>query len=68
MFQFVEKRKWYFLLSALIIIPGLIAMIYSTVTTGSPFKPAIDFTGGSHLGSCSSPQPVAPGGAAPVVR
>lgn len=47
MFRFVEKRKWYFLLSSLIIIPGLIAMIYLTVTTGLPVKPAIDFTGGT---------------------
>ena len=29
MFNIVEKRHWYFLLSALIIIPGLVAMIYS---------------------------------------
>ncbi|PKO21681.1 MAG: hypothetical protein CVU38_13440 [Chloroflexi bacterium HGW-Chloroflexi-1] len=47
MVQLVERRKWYFLLSALIIIPGLVAMIYSTITTGLPFKLAIDFTGGA---------------------
>ena len=47
MFHLVEKRKWYFLLSAIIIVPGLMAMIYSTATTGLPFKLAIDFTGGS---------------------
>ncbi len=47
MFRLVENRKWFFLLSALIIIPGLIAMIYSTATTGRPFKLAIDFTGGT---------------------
>ncbi len=47
MFRLVEQRRWYFLLSALVIIPGLIAMIYSTATTGLPFKLAIDFTGGS---------------------
>lgn len=47
MFRLVENRKWYFLLSALVIIPGLIAMIYSTATIGTPFKLAIDFTGGS---------------------
>ena len=47
MFRLVEKRRWYFLISASIIIPGLIAMIYSTATTGLPFKLAIDFTGGS---------------------
>ena len=47
MFHIVENRKWYFLLSAFVIIPGLLAMIYSTIATGLPFKPAIDFTGGS---------------------
>lgn len=47
MFRLVENRKWYFLLSALVILPGLIAMIYSTATIGMPFKVAIDFTGGS---------------------
>jgi preprotein translocase SecF subunit len=31
----------------LIIAPGLLAMIYSTATTGKPFKVAIDFTGGA---------------------
>jgi preprotein translocase SecF subunit len=47
MFQLVEKRRWYFLLSTIVIVPGLIAMIYSTVTYGRPFKVAIDFTGGT---------------------
>lgn len=59
MIRFVEKRKWYFLLSSLIIIPGLIAMIYLTVTTGLPVKPAIDFTGGT-LWQMQFEQPVAP--------
>jgi preprotein translocase subunit SecF len=37
------------LLSALIIIPGLVAMIYSIVMFGSPVKLSIDFTGGTLL-------------------
>jgi preprotein translocase subunit SecF len=37
------------LLSALIIIPGLVAMGYSIVTFGSPVKLGIDFTGGALL-------------------
>ncbi|MFC2037967.1 protein translocase subunit SecF, partial [Chloroflexota bacterium] len=49
MFNIVEKRQWYFLLSALIIIPGLVAMVYSTVVYGSPVKLGIDFTGGALL-------------------
>lgn len=47
MFRLVENRRWYFLFSALVIVPGLIAMLYSIATTGLPFKLAIDFTGGS---------------------
>jgi preprotein translocase SecF subunit len=47
MFNIVEKRHWYFLLSALIIIPGLVAMIYSIVMYGAPVKMGIDFTGGT---------------------
>lgn len=57
MFHIVENRKWYFLLSALVIVPGLIAMIYSLATFGSPFRLGIDFTGGS-LWEVSFPQPV----------
>lgn len=59
MFRLVEKRKWYFLLSALVIVPGLMAMIYSTITTGLPFKLAIDFTGGS-IWELRFDRPVAP--------
>jgi preprotein translocase subunit SecF len=47
MFNLVEKRRWYFLLSALIIIPGLLILAYSWVTTGAPFRLSIDFAGGS---------------------
>lgn len=59
MFRLVENRRWYFLLSALVIIPGLVAMIYSTITTGLPFKVAIDFTGGS-IWELRFDRPVAP--------
>ena len=47
MFNIIGKRYWYFLISALLIVPGLIAMVYSTVTYGSPVRMSIDFTGGS---------------------
>jgi preprotein translocase SecF subunit len=47
MFSLIEKRRYFFLLSAAVIIPGLLVMIYSTVTTGSPFRLSIDFVGGS---------------------
>jgi len=47
MFNFAKHRKYYFLLSTLVIVPGVIAMIFSTVTTGSPVRLGIDFVGGS---------------------
>jgi preprotein translocase subunit SecF len=59
MFNIVEKRQWYFLLSAIVIIPGLVAMIYSIVMFGSPIKLGIDFTGGALL-ELRFEQPVLP--------
>lgn len=47
MFNIVEKRRWFFTLSALIILPGLAMMLYSTIATGAPFRLSIDFLGGS---------------------
>jgi len=49
MYTIVEKRHWYFLLSALVITPGLVAMIYSIIMFGSPVPLSIDFTGGTLL-------------------
>ncbi|EKE02878.1 MAG: SecD/SecF/SecDF export membrane protein:SecF protein [uncultured bacterium] len=46
----VVKYKWLWLgISAILVIPGLIAMIYSTVVFHSPMKLGIDFTGGTML-------------------
>jgi preprotein translocase SecF subunit len=59
MFSIVEKRHWFFLLSTLIIVPGLVAMIYSIVAFGSPVKLSIDFTGGALL-ELRFDQPVQP--------
>jgi preprotein translocase SecF subunit len=49
MFQFAQRRKLFFLISACVIIPGLIAMVYSTITEGTPVQLSIDFTGGTLL-------------------
>ncbi|MBM4428882.1 MAG: protein translocase subunit SecF [Chloroflexi bacterium] len=60
MTDIVGKRYWYFLISAMIIIPGLIAMGISTARFGSPLRLSIDFTGGA-LMELVFEQPVAPG-------
>ncbi len=49
MIDIVGKRYWYFALSLLIIIPGLIAIGMTWSQTGQPFRMAIDFTGGTIL-------------------
>jgi preprotein translocase SecF subunit len=49
MFDLVQKRRWYFIISALLIVPGVIAMVYSAIVTGSPLRRGIDFTSGSLL-------------------
>lgn len=47
MFNLIEKRRYFFLISAFLIVPGLLVMAYSIITTGSPFRLSIDFVGGS---------------------
>ncbi len=49
MFSLVQKRRWFFTISAVLIGVGILAMIYSAIATGSPFRMGIDFTGGSLL-------------------
>lgn len=45
----IKNRYLYFLISLLIIIPGVIFMIINWVQIGEPFPLGIDFTGGSLL-------------------
>ncbi|HDN80883.1 MAG: protein translocase subunit SecF [Chloroflexi bacterium] len=47
MYNLIEKRYWFFGLSLLIIIPGLIAMGISLAKFGAPWRLSIDFTGGA---------------------
>ena len=59
MIDIIGKRKWYFILSGIIIIPGIVAMIYSAVMFGSPVRMSVDFTSGSLL-ELRFQQPVQP--------
>ena len=51
MFNIVGRRGWYFIFSAIIIIPGILSMIAPPgwASGGSGLKPGIDFTSGSVL-------------------
>jgi preprotein translocase subunit SecF len=63
MFDIVGKRYWFFALSLLVIIPGLISIGIRWAQTGSPLPLAIDFTGGSsmELQFKSPSSPIQPG-------
>lgn len=49
LFNLVEKRKTYFIISGTIIGLGILAMIYSFISTGSPFLLGVDFRGGARF-------------------
>lgn len=49
MFSLVERRRYYFIFSSLLITLGIATLVYSTITTGSPVQLSIDFTGGTLL-------------------
>ncbi|MFO7698386.1 MAG: protein translocase subunit SecF [Anaerolineae bacterium] len=49
MFTLIQKRPWYFMISATLIVLSVIAMIVSTASIGTPLRLSIDFTGGSLL-------------------
>ncbi len=47
----VKYRFWWFALSAILIIPGIVAMVYSSMIypDHAPLKVGIDYTGGTNL-------------------
>lgn len=48
-FHIIEHRRRYFILSAILIGLGLLAMLYSLVRTGSPFLVGVDFRSGTRF-------------------
>ena len=49
MYDIIGKRKWFFTLSSVLILSGLMSMLYSVVQFGSPMRIGVDFTGGSRF-------------------
>ncbi len=49
LFNLVERRKTYFIFSGAIIGLGILAMVYSFISTGSPFLLGVDFRGGARV-------------------
>ncbi len=49
MFDIVQRRRVYFILSGVVIGLGLLAMLFSWVTTGRPFNIGVDFQSGTRF-------------------
>ncbi|MBX3001906.1 MAG: protein translocase subunit SecF [Caldilineaceae bacterium] len=47
MFRLVQRRKLWFLISSLAILPGILFMIWHMITVGTPLPLSIDYTGGT---------------------
>ncbi|MDB5098705.1 MAG: secF [Cyanobacteria bacterium RYN_339] len=46
-FDFMSRKPLWFGISGILLVPGIIAIIYSMLTFGSPVRLGIDFTGGT---------------------
>jgi preprotein translocase SecF subunit len=49
MYSLVEKRRYYFIFSGILISLGILAMVFSVVRTGSPFLLGVDFRSGTRF-------------------
>lgn len=49
MYNIVQKRRWYYMFSTLVILAGIVAMIYSTIEYGTPVRLGVDFESGSRF-------------------
>ena len=49
MYNIVGKRRWFFILSGVLVLLGIGAMVYSVIQFGSPMRIGVDFTGGSRF-------------------
>ncbi len=56
MIDFVNNKRWLFLLSEILITIGIISLIVSQIQLGAPLRPGIDFTGGTAMMLHFSPQ------------
>jgi len=49
MMDFVGKKRWFFLISEILVIIGIISLVISQIQTNSPLQLGIDFTGGTSM-------------------
>jgi len=49
MIDFVGKKRWFFLISWILVVIGIISLVISQIQLGAPLQLGIDFTGGTSM-------------------
>jgi preprotein translocase subunit SecF len=49
MIDFVGRKRWFFLISWILVVIGIVALIISQIQLGAPLRLGIDFTGGTSM-------------------
>ena len=49
MIDFIGKKRWFFLISEILVIIGIVALVISQIQLGSPLRLGTDFTGGTSM-------------------
>jgi len=56
MMDFVGKKRWFFLVSWILVVIGIVALVISQIQLGAPLRLGIDFTGGTSATLHFTPQ------------
>jgi preprotein translocase subunit SecF len=56
MIDFVGKRQWFFLISGILVVIGILSLVISQIQLGAPLRLGIDFTGGTAMTLDFTPQ------------
>jgi len=49
MIDFVGKKRWFFLISEILVVIGIVALVISQIQLGTPLRLGTDFTGGTSM-------------------
>jgi len=49
MIDFVGKKRWFFLISEILVVIGIVSLIISQIQLGTPLRLGTDFTGGTSM-------------------
>jgi len=56
MIDFVGKKRWFFFISEILVVIGIVSLVISQIQLGTPLRLGIDFTGGTYTRLHFSPQ------------